>query len=341
MSHGDRISLLRTVDQLEQEIYRFVKRFPFSKPEFVEDRIVNKHKLMTKTEFSGAMKRLCQRGDLYEPRPGFISVTFGRRPTRRFDEEGHVVKVKAVKVKVKDSKQKIMKSHVKLIKRKYVQGYKCQNCGKWIRRSWALTRPRKCPKCKTTKYYGKPVLLKAIKLYQRPTKLYRILTGYVEPSRVGKPGVTVARWKLPELTSEEKEIMGIWVLEKGKWRFKRFKRKHMEREEYRGSAAATAAGIKAWETRRRQGWKGKGELRREFTATLPTATLPEYMTKTQFAVFKSWATRRGNIIVGFYKDEQGTTRPITKSLSELRRKRIIKKSRGLRPIKPKSLHIFA
>lgn len=211
----DRISLLRTVDQLEQEIYRFVKRFPFSKPEFVEDRIVNKHKLMTKTEFSGAMKRLCQRGDLYEPRPGFISVTFGRRPTRRFDEEGHVVKVKAVKVKVKDSKQKIMKSHVKLIKRKYVQGYKCRNCGKWIRRSWALTKPRKCPKCKTTKYYSKPVLLKAIKLYQRPTKLYRILIGYVEPSRVGKPGVTVARWKLPELTSEEKEMTGVWVLEKG------------------------------------------------------------------------------------------------------------------------------
>lgn len=334
-----RISLLRTVDQLEQEIYQFVKRFPFSKPEFVEDRIVNKHKLMAKTEFSGAMKRLCQRGDLYEPRPGFISVTFGRRPIRRFDEEGNVVKVKAVKVKVKDSKQKIMKSHVKLIKRKYVQGYKCQNCGKWIRRSWALTRPRKCPKCKTTKYYGKPVLQKAIKLYQRPTKLYRILIGYVEPSRVGKPGVTVARWKLP-LTSEEKEIMGIWVLEKGKWRFKKFKRKHMEREEYRGSAAATAAGKKAWETRRQQGWKGKGELRRELTAPLPTATLPENMTKTQFAVFKSWATRRGNIIVGFYKDEQGTTRPITKSLSELRRKRLIKKHRGLRPIKPK-LHILA
>jgi predicted Zn-ribbon and HTH transcriptional regulator len=328
------------VDQLEQGIYQFVRRFPFSKPEFVEDRIVNKHKLMTKTEFSGAMRRLVQRGDLYEPRPGFVSVTFGRRPTRRFDEGGQVVKAKAIKIKVKDSKQKVSKSHVKLIRRKYVQGYKCRKCGKWVRRSWALRRLQKCPKCKTTKYYGKPVLLKVTKLSQRPTKLYRILIRYVEPSRVGRPGVTVARWKPPELTSEE--TSGLWM------QFKRgLKRKHMKREEYRGSVVASAAAIKSWETRRRQGWKGKGELRRELSMLRrrareePLEPLNMEAVKAVLAAAKSLATKRGSTIVGFYKDEQGTTRPITKPLSELRRQRIIKKPKEFIPIKPKRLQIPA
>jgi len=72
------------------------------------------------------------------------------------------------------------------------------------------------------------------------------------------------------------------------------------------------AAKKAWATRRKQGWVSKKKR----------AVLP-------------------GVIVGFYKDEEGKTRPVTKSRGELKRRKIVehpKKFKGVAPRPAKRRH---
>jgi predicted nucleic acid-binding Zn-ribbon protein len=349
---------------------------------------------MTKGEFEQALDTLYRNSEIYEPAPGRIEATYGHH---RYSASGDI-KGKAVKVKF--PKPKVLKSKVKLIKRKYVEGYQCGACGKWFRRDWTQRRLTTCPKCgkrETLKaaYYdkrsaklekqlkgydvkisnastvirdlkdqlsraehdgvtrelereangkikkaaakvdklsrirtglqkqwerleSKHLLKKAYKKYQRTTKHYKTLLKYVEPTRVGKPGLTVAKWPPPP-----PKPMAVAEIEKKK-------PKHRKRAEYTGSSEATSAGKKSWETRHKHGWKPK-----ETPVKPKTLTGNVKLSKTKIAGYKSWASRRGRVLIGFYRDESGEVRPITKSLREVNRQRVVKQPRRFRDIKPK------
>jgi len=58
--------------------------------------------------------------------------------------------------------------------------------------------------------------------------------------------------------------------------------------------------------------------------------------KASDAAKKAWAKRRGAVVVGFYTDEEGEARPITKSTAELNRKKIIRKPKKFSGVKPKA-----
>lgn len=381
---------------LESELLKFIKRFPFSTPEFLQDRIVNRHKIMTKGEFESSLKNLKRYGEIYEPRPGRIEARYGRRV---YTSEGEL-KREGKLVKIKFPKPKILKSKAKLVKRKYVEGYQCANCGKWFKRPWTDRRLTTCPKCgaheivkaatfdrksvrletqlqlldhniqfrnksiadvknklaqyrhdgdiqntrtferklkkatnaldvvtqkrasvqgRLEKLEGKRVLKKAYKKYQRTTKHYRALLKYVDPSRVGVPGITVAKWPAPP----PKPTAGTIVE----------KKKHRKRVEYRGSADATEAGKRSWETRKQHGWKPKAETKKPQTLKIKGKVR---LSKMEIAGYKSWASRHGRVLVGFYRDEDKKVKPITKSVREVTRARLVKKPRKFQAVQPKN-----
>ncbi len=59
------------------------------------------------------------------------------------------------------------------------------------------------------------------------------------------------------------------------------------------------------------------------------------LTDRQKAALKAWATRRKRVAVGFYKDERDETRPITKTVGELNRKKVVLKPREFRGVEPR------
>jgi DNA-directed RNA polymerase subunit RPC12/RpoP len=351
---------------------------------------------MTKGEFERSLQNLKRYGEIYEPRPGRIEARYGRRV---YTSEGEL-KPKGKQVKIKMEKQKIYKSKAKLIKRKYVEGYQCADCGKWFKRPWADRRLTTCPKCgaretvkaaafdresvrletqlemldrniqfrsksiadiknqlnqyqhdadkqnirvferklkkatgaldvvaqkrasvqgRLEKLEGKRVLKRAYKKYQRTTKHYRALLKYVEPSRVGMPGITVAKWPAPP----PKPTAGTIIEKK--------KPKHRKRVEYRGSTDASEAGKRSWETRKKRGWKPKAETKKPQTLQIKGKVR---LSQMEIAGYKSWASRRGRVLVGFFKDEDGKVKPLTKSVREVKRERIVKKPRKFQPVKP-------
>lgn len=387
-----------TLDYVETELLTFVKRFPFSTREYLSDRLVKQRKIMTKSEFEIALDKLYRGEEIYEPSPGRIEATYGKR--HQYNASGDVEKKQ---VKIKFVKPKVLKSKVKLIKRKYVQGYQCGNCGKWFRRDWIQKRLITCPKCgkhetlkaayydkrsakleaqlkkydvsiaqvnkslfhwknelqKSEPHYGvegdpahvresnsaikkatkkldvlqdtrarlaaqwerlekKHLLKKAYKKYQRTTKHYKTLLHYVEPTRVGKAGITVAKWPPPppKLLAAGEEIVK--------------KPKHRKRAEYRGSTDAKTAGDKSWETRRKHGWKPKEEQVKPKTLTGNVR-----LSKSRIAGYKSWAARQGRMLVGFYKDKSGEVRPITKSAREVSRMKVVAHPKRFHNVKPR------
>jgi len=70
------------------------------------------------------------------------------------------------------------------------------------------------------------------------------------------------------------------------------------------------------------------------------------LSKNQLAAKKAWATRRKNkklakpkkwrTVIGFYKDREKKTRPITKPIGELRRKKVIQEPTPFKGISPKT-----
>lgn len=381
------------MDYVTTELLTFIKRFPFSTKEFLSDRLVKQRRVMTKGEFEQALDKLYRDSEIYEPSPGRFEASYGKH---QYSAEGEI---KGKQVKIKFVKPKVLKSRVKLIKRKYVEGYQCGNCGKWFRRDWSQKRLVTCPKCgeretlkaayydkrsaklekqlksydvlisnvnrelynlrnqlaqakhdgdrdleresngkirKATakvhqltetrtrlqtqweKFESKHLLKKAYKKYQRTTKHYKTLLKYIEPTRVGKPGITVAKWPPPP-----PKLMATSEVETKK-------PKHRKRAEYTGSTEATSAGKRSWETRRKHGWKPK-----ETSVKPKTLTGNVRLSKTEIAGYKSWASRRGRVLVGFYRDKDGEVRPITKSVREVSRQRIVKQPRKFQGVKPK------
>jgi len=59
-----------------------------------------------------------------------------------------------------------------------------------------------------------------------------------------------------------------------------------------------------------------------------------HMTDRSDAARKAWATRRKRIAVGFYKDKKDKTRPITKPVAELKRKKVIQKPKRFKGVSP-------
>lgn len=232
----------------EKEVKEYVKRFPFNRMEFYEDRLVHRQRLMTSSEFSAALNNLLRRGELYEPRAGYIETTEYVKTLPK-----NPVKLKQINPIKK--KPKILKSKVKLTKRRVIEGYVCRACGKWVKLSWAKRRPSKCKKCGKKMYYGKPVLKKQTTFKEKKTKFWKTLFepvpgrvgGPLLISRVGKPRLSVARFAEPPPKPET-------VAAKPK------KPKHIPRVQFRGSQRAHDAGLQAWRTRRKQGWRGKREI---------------------------------------------------------------------------------
>jgi len=74
------------------------------------------------------------------------------------------------------------------------------------------------------------------------------------------------------------------------------------------------------------------------------------LTKMQRAAHKAWATRRRNAkvakpkrkgaVVGFYKDKRDRTRPITKPVAMLKRKKVIQKPKTMKSISPKGKKLW-
>jgi len=211
---------------------------------------------------------------MYAPWLGSVEDSHGRL----FTSSGE--KPRTIQIRIKIVKLKICKSKVKLIKRKYVQGYKCRVCHKWVKHDWKLSSLRKCPKCGKISYHGKQVLQKTTKLYERTTKHYKILLKYVEPSRVGKPGLTVTRYSEPPPKSNAiKEVPAVK------------RRKHMKRAEYTGSAEASRAGKQSWETRRQHGWKPKAQRLFAVAANNNATLLRFLMSRTCFTINKATEIR--------------------------------------------------
>jgi rRNA maturation endonuclease Nob1 len=245
---------------VEQEIMEHVKRFPFNPLAFYSRLLVKKQRKMTEYELAEGIKRLEQRGLIYEPRPGYYEGTAHRGIS--IVERGGEGKMRAIHQVKK--KQKILKSKVKLIKRRRIQGYECKACGKWIKRSWEKRPLSKCPKCGRKSYYGKPVFKEVEHFTEKPTKFMKVLFQRVEKrlggpiirQRVHKHRLTATRmFAAPQEERPREEAIIV-----------RPKAKHMKQEEYRGSQEARDAARQAWDTRRARGWLGKAEAVQIFRA---------------------------------------------------------------------------
>ena len=56
--------------------------------------------------------------------------------------------------------------------------------------------------------------------------------------------------------------------------------------------------------------------------------------KMQIAGFKAGAAKNGRVLVGFYKDKDGKTKPLTRSAREINRKKVVKRGKQFRGVKP-------
>jgi hypothetical protein len=290
------------MDAVEQEIMHFVKRFPFNSLDFYRRLLVRQQHKMTDSELAEGLRRLSHRGLVYEPRPGVFDSTAFKDP--EIVKQTRQGKMRAVHPAKKPKKKpKILKSKVKIVKRRRVEGYECRACGKWVRRSWSKRRLRKCPRCGKKMYYGKPVLKKQYRTTEKHTKFWKSIFVPIEgrfgkpirKERVGKQGIVAARWKEPP---PKPTVIAAPL--------------HMKRSEFKGSAKARNAAYKAWETRRKQGWMGKGEIARLFRI-----------------VERRRDERR---IIAFRKDKRtGKTRPITARVFQGKglKKKIIPRRNGL------------
>ena len=57
--------------------------------------------------------------------------------------------------------------------------------------------------------------------------------------------------------------------------------------------------------------------------------------KMQIAGFKAKASKDGRVLVGFFKDKDGKTKPVTRSARELNRTKVVKNSKKFGNVKPK------
>jgi len=235
------------MDNLESQVLDYVTRFPFNTVDFYEDRIVHHQRVMTASEFQASLKNLREKGEVYEPRPGYYEPTASLKDKDSAVERGKPQMREMIPVK---KKAKVPKAHVRIMVRRDVEGYTCRNCGKWINRPWDKPRLRKCPKCGKKTYYGTPVLKKDYRHVEKRTNHWRKLfepilgrrSGVINKERVGKAGMTAAALPMPKPKPE-----AVMVKPKSGYRGKHVKRdkKDPEYEKH-----ASHAGHLAWQSRR-------------------------------------------------------------------------------------------
>jgi len=59
--------------------------------------------------------------------------------------------------------------------------------------------------------------------------------------------------------------------------------------------------------------------------------------KMQVAGYKANAARDGRVLVGFYKDKDGKTKPLTRSIREINRKKVVKHGKQFRGVNPSNV----
>ncbi|MDH5634668.1 MAG: hypothetical protein OEY30_02455, partial [Candidatus Bathyarchaeota archaeon] len=222
-----------------------------------------------------------------------------------------------------------------IIKRKYFEGLKCHKCGAFTDRPWSNRVLQKCRECGAKTYYGKPVLVKSLRMEERLTKKGRKLLEVAEQSawKIKMPTIEQLGFKVNDLVfgdDAKEEVM-----------------KELTRRREAGDATAYHI-FQAYVP----------DLRRTYWMLIEDKTLPRvelpgprrrgrprvHLAKSEYkgsqrasdAAKKAWATRRkGAVVVGFYTDQEGEARPITKSTDELNREKVIRKPREFRGVKPK------
>ena len=263
------ISFLTFMDSVEQDIMEYVAhRFPFNTLDFYSRLLVKKERKMTEYELAEGIKRLEQRGLIYEPRAGYFEGTAHR--DRAIVDRGKGKMRQIIPLKLKPP---IRKSKVKLIKRRSIEGWECRACGKWVKRPWEKRRLRVCPKCGRKAYYGKPIFKKAERFTEHSTKFMKVLSSQRVPGRLGGP-IIRSRIHKPKTTATRMFAVPSHQLQDGTWvpspEYPRAeavtlkpvrKPRRMKRDEFRGSQKAKDAGAQAWDTRRAQGWMGKAQIR--------------------------------------------------------------------------------
>ena len=185
------------MEDVDGQVLEYIQRFPFNTRDFYAERLVHTQKLMTQNEFDKSLTQLIELGKLYQPRPGYFEPKRGNLPGASSGLR-EIIPFK--------KKPKVPKSHVKLTVRREIEGYVCQNCGKWVQRAWNKQRLRRCPKCgKKTWRFGRPVLQRAVKYTEKRTKHWKTIfepilgrkRGPINKARVGVQGISAAALPLP------------------------------------------------------------------------------------------------------------------------------------------------
>jgi len=313
-------------------IWAFLRVNPHSPRIVVKGKLVHADQKMSTEEFDESLATLLKEGHVYKHHKDRFKTT-SRYPPIKFGKFGEL-EPKRKAVRLKFPKQRIHKAKAVIIKRKYIEGYKCRRCGAFFDRSWEKTRIRKCRNCGVKTYYGKPTLLKSVRLVQKITRKGKQLRKIAE----------LSAWKIKFPTLEDLKIRPDQVVNSFDEKFDA--QKDLDKLRAAGDDKPYRI-VQAYDsTLRKTPWY------LVYDPTLPKVALPQPVRrgrprvhlpreeykgseKAKTAARKAWETRR-RVTVGFYKDKEKRTHPITKTLGELNRKQIIKKPKKFKGVKPKS-----
>jgi len=321
--------------QLDNErlLWAFIRVNPNCPEVVAKDQIVDVEKKMTVEQFDKSLNHLLKQKHLKKHSSNKLTVT-SRTPPINF---GYIESPHREAVRLKFPKTRTHKAHAVIIKRKYIEGYKCRKCGAFIDRAWSKPRIRKCRSCGVKTYYRKSALVKSLRTEEKLTKK-------------GKQLIKVAResaWKIKMPTLKELKINPDQIVDDF---------------QVKSEAQRTLDGLrKAGDDKPYRILQARDSARRKtlwfiiYDPTLPKAELPRprmrgrprvHLKREKYpgskkasdAAHKAWATRRTRkeqVTVGFYKDNQNRTRPLTKSVAELNRKKIIREPKKFKGVRPK------
>lgn len=315
--------------EIQRLIWAFVRVNPSTPLEIARARLVHADRKMTLSEFQSALEKMKDEKIIFQSKHERLKAV--ARPRKLFVSEPELERKP---VRLKFPKMRVHKGKVKLVRRRYIQGNKCRRCGHFINRAWDLRILRKCPVCNRQKYYGKPILVRAERVEEKLTKK-------------GKQFYKLAResgWRIVKPTLKQLSIKPSQVVEK---------HEKLTDAELAINLLRMAGDDRPF--RLVHAYEPKSPGIYWFIIhdpTLPRVTLPkprgrgrprvhlrreDYRgsQKASEAAKKAWDTRRGRVAVGFFKDEKDRTRPITKPVSELKRKKIIRKPKKFRGVQPR------
>jgi len=317
----------------QEIIWQFIRRNPYTTRLLAKDHLVfAKQPKMTPDKFDDNLNNLIKQGYVFEPRSGILATTSQVLPSELVPE-----KRKGKAVRLKFPKTRIYKAHAVIVKRKYIQGYKCRKCGHFTDYPWEKRKIRKCQNCGLTTYYGKLVLVKSERVVEKLTKKGREFRKIAKESawKIKMPTLTDLGYKSEDVLSEhfdrveaEKELHAARVVGDDKPYVIRQCYNPIDRKTYWYIVHdKTLPKISLPQPR------GRGRPR------IKHLTREKYVgsEKAKDAAHKAWITRRAKkqVVVGFYKDRHKKTRPITKTIGELTRTKVIQQPRTFKGVRPK------